>query len=275
MESLTGKLQKLIAYLEGLGSAAVAFSGGVDSSFMLRTAHDVLGEKAVAFTFDTVFSPKKEKAEAEEFCKRYGIRLETVSFDILSEERIAANPADRCYLCKKKMFGLLIKRASESGFEYVLDGSNVDDEGDYRPGLKALAELGVKSPLRYAGFTKSDIRTLSKEMGLPSWDKPSLACLASRFAYGEKITEEKLKAVENSEELIKGYGIKQVRVRVHGDIARIEVEKSDIGMFKGSDISELVCKYLKGSGFSYVTLDLEGYRTGSMNVNLNDKKSAT
>lgn len=265
MEELLKKQNKLISYIKDLGSVAVAFSGGVDSAFLLKTAYDVLGDNVIAFTIVTDFFPEKETEETVTFCRRYGIRQELIIFDILSLDGIRNNPENRCYICKKKIFSLLAEKAAASGLKYIAEGSNVDDEGDYRPGMKAVAELGIISPLRYAGLTKNDIRALAKEAGLYVWDKPSSACLASRFAYGEELTKSKLFAVEKAEDIIRSYGVSQVRVRVHGDLARIETGKDDISKLTGHDISYSVSERLKELGFRYVTLDLGGYRTGSMN----------
>lgn len=264
------KKQKLEQYLWELGRVAVAFSSGVDSTFLLKVAKDVLGEKAIAVTAKSCSFPNRELKEAEAFCEKEGIRQIIFESDELSIEGFRENPKNRCYLCKKELFRKIIKVASECGIENVAEGSNVDDNGDYRPGLIAIAELGVKSPLRYAGLTKEEIRTLSKEMDLPTWDKPSFACLASRFVYGETISEEKLKMVEKAEQLLLDLGFRQMRVRVHGNIARIEVLPEEIGKLTDEKVRNTVYNTLKGLGFDYVTMDLAGYRTGSMNETLSE-----
>ena len=262
------KYEKLKGYLKELGGVAVAFSGGVDSTFLLRTAHDVLGDRAVAVTASSCFVPGREIKEAETYCKENGIRHIVIFADELSVEGIRENPKNRCYLCKRDLFQKFLKRAQEEGLSAVAEGSNVDDEGDYRPGLVAVKELGIKSPLREVGLTKADIRALSRELGLPTWDKPSFACLASRFVYGEPLSEERLAMVERAEQLLLDMGFRQMRVRVHGTVARIEVLPEEISRIMEEANRTVIAQKLKEYGFSYVTVDLTGYRTGSMNETL-------
>ena len=264
-DALHEKQKKLKEYLSELGSVAVAFSSGVDSTFLLRTAHEVLGDKVIAITARSCSFPGRELKEAEEFCKSEGIRHIIIESEELAIEGFRQNPKNRCYLCKKELFTKMKETAAKNGIKYVAEGSNLDDDGDYRPGLQAVAELSIKSPLRHAGLTKDDIRTLSKEMGLDTWNKPSFACLASRFVYGETITEEKLGMVDKAEQLLLDLGFHQVRVRIHGDIARIEVLPEEFGKLTEDKVRNEVGMKFKSLGFGYVTMDLEGYRTGSMN----------
>ncbi len=259
------KLERLRAQLREIGSAAVAFSSGVDSTFLLRVAHEELGENVVAVTARSHSFPKRELDEAAAFCAREGVRHEIIDSEELDIPGFAENPPDRCYHCKKALFGKLIAFAQANGLAAVLEGSNMDDDGDYRPGRRAIMELGVASPLHDAGLTKAEIRVLSKRMGLPTADKPSFACLASRFPYGERITAAGLERVERAEQWLMdaGLGLVQLRVRSHGDMARIEVPPADIPRIAAR--AEEIAAALKSFGFAYVALDLQGYRTGSMN----------
>ena len=262
------KLERLRAQLREIGSAAVAFSSGVDSTFLLRVAHEELGENVVAVTARSHSFPKRELDEAAAFCAREGVRHEIIDSEELDIPGFAENPPDRCYHCKKAIFGKLIAFAQANGLAAVLEGSNMDDDGDYRPGRRAIMELGVASPLHDAGLTKAEIRALSKRMGLPTADKPSFACLASRFPYGERITAAGLERVERAEQWLMdaGLGLAQLRVRSHGDMARIEVPPADIPRLAAR--AEEIAAALKSFGFTYVALDLQGYRTGSLNETL-------
>lgn len=274
MDPIHEKKQKLENYLRELGSLAVAFSSGVDSTFLLKVAKDVLGDKAIAVTAKSCSFPGRELDEATAFCEKEGIRQIVIESGELDIDGFRQNPKNRCYICKRELFTKIIRTAQENGIEYVAEGSNMDDNGDYRPGLMAVAELGVKSPLRYAELTKEEIRELSKEMGLPTWDKPSFACLASRFVYGETISEEKLHMVDQAEQLLLDLGFRQMRVRIHGNIARIEVLPEEIGKLTEEPIRTKVYTTLKALGFAYVTMDLSGYRTGSMNETLDASEKA-
>ena len=267
-EELQEKLNKLKQYIAGLGSLAVGFSGGVDSSFLVAVAHEVLGDRLIAVTGADASVPEREVNEAKEFCKKRGIRHIICKFDPLKEESYRKNSPDRCYFCKHGIFTEVKKIADECGIEYMAEGSNMDDLGDYRPGLRAAAELSVKSPLREAGLNKSEIRIISKAMGLPTWSKPAYACLASRFVYGEEITEEKLHMIDRAEQFLIEHGFFEERVRLHGNLARIEVAPEDIPRLVSDEIRNEIYDEFKKIGFLFVTLDLKGYRQGSMNATL-------
>ncbi len=262
------KLNALKEYIKSLGSLAVGFSGGVDSTFLIFVAHEVLKDKALAVTTVDAAIPERELNDAKEFCAAHGIRHIILKVDPLKIEGYRKNGPDRCYFCKHGLFTEIKKAAEEEGIEYVAEGSNMDDLGDYRPGLKAVEELSVKSPLREADLNKADIREISRAMGLPTWNKPSYACLASRFVYGEEITEEKLKMIDSAEQFLIELGFYEERVRMHGSIARIEVPGADISRLAADDIREAVYKRFKEIGFLFVTLDMHGYKTGSMNATI-------
>ena len=260
------KLKQLQSILTDWGKVAVAFSGGTDSAFLLKAAHDLLGDNVVALTAVSCTLPQREREDAQAFCQREGVRQVLVDPHELDLAEFRSNPPDRCYYCKRGTFSLFRKTAEELGFAIVADGSNADDAGDYRPGMRAAAELGVQSPLRDAGLTKADIRELSRRWGLPTWDKPSAACLASRVAYGEEITAEKMRRVDEAEAFLQDLGFRQARLRVHGDLARIEISPDAFSTLLSC--REEVTAKCKARGFSYVTMDLTGYRTGSMNETL-------
>ena len=257
------KLMRLKKYFEQLGSVAIAFSSGVDSTFLLAVAFEVLGNKAIAVTVQSKTYPARERNEAITFCRERGIPHDIVQTSELDIPGFRDNPPNRCYLCKQHIFTIIREDALKHGITNIAEGSNMDDLGDYRPGLQATAEMGVLSPLREVGLYKSEIRALSKEMGLPTWSKPSFACLSSRFAYGERIDEKRLEMVEKAEDALLSLHILQYRVRIHGTIARIEVAPQDFQ--KVIDHAAWINETLRNIGFSYVTLDLGGYRMGSMN----------
>ena len=260
------KLQKLNNYILAQNSVAVAFSGGVDSTFLLKTAHDVLKDRCIAVTASSCSFPERELNEAKAFCLHTGIRHIVVRSEELEIEGFRQNPRNRCYLCKKELFEKIWDIARREGITAVAEASNTDDDGDYRPGLIAVSELNVLSPLRYAGLSKAEIRELSREMGLPTWNKQSFACLSSRFVYGETISEERLSMVDRAEQFLLDRGFRQVRVRLHGNLARVEVAQDE--MEKLFADRALISSALKIFGFTYVTMDMMGYRTGSMNDTL-------
>ena len=268
MPTLEEKKQTLIRYLQELQSVAVAFSGGVDSTFLLKMAHAVLGERALAVTARSHSFPKRELDETIAFCQREGIRQVLVDSEELDIDGFSGNPVNRCYLCKTALMTHLREVANTEGIQHIVEGSNTDDMGDYRPGLRAIAEHQVKSPLRHTGLSKAEIRQLSKALGLATWDKPSFACLASRIPYGEKIDVSRLGMIDRAEQFLLDLGLKQVRVRLHGKLARIETDSEGMARLMAEANREKVYKALKEYGFSYVSLDLLGYRTGSMNETL-------
>ena len=261
-QDIRNKETTLTERIKAAGKLAVAFSGGVDSTYLLYKAHEVLGDDCIAVTVKSQVLTSEEFEWTSEFCSKNGIRQTVIDFDVFATPEFASNPPDRCYYCKRRIFES-IKNAAQ-GYE-VADGSNVDDTGDYRPGMRAIAELGIASPLKESGLTKSDIRLLSKEAELPTWDHPSAACLASRFAYGEEITNEGLARVAAAEKFIKDMGFSGIRVRVHGDLARVEADPDDVALLAYVRTRKEISEELKRLGFKYVTIDMEGYRTGSMN----------
>lgn len=265
MATLEEKYAALKAELGAMGRVGVAFSGGVDSSLLLKVAHDTLGGNAVALSASLRSVPEFERREAAEFCRANSIEQIICEINELELPAFAANLPDRCYHCKLKVLETLKTAAAKRGITQLVEGSNVDDLSDYRPGRRAVIECGVASPLLNAGLTKAEIRELSARLGLSTFDKPAYACLASRIPVGEQITEEKLRRVERAEEYLMSLGIRQMRVRAHNDLARIEVTPESIELLAASPMREELSHRLKALGFRYVSLDLTGYKTGSMN----------
>lgn len=262
------KFNQLKQYLENLGDAAVAFSGGTDSTLLLAVARDIPGVKTLAITAKTPYMPDWELREAEEFIHKKDIDQVIVTLGI--HESIQNNPPERCYLCKSSLFKALIEAATSRGFTHVMDGTNASDTSDYRPGLRALRELKIKSPLLETGITKDEVREISAELNLPTWNKPAYACLLTRLPFNQPIEEKELKAIEKAEVFLMEKGYKEVRVRKHNNLARIELPIEKIAPFMAQpDLPEIV-NFIKKTGFSYVTIDLAGYSTGSFNQEIPD-----
>jgi uncharacterized protein len=259
------KYKALLSLLKGFDGAALAFSGGVDSTFLLAAAKEALGDRVLAVIGRSPTYPRRELEAAQKLADHIGARYRVVDTDEMQEEAFYKNPPTRCFACKTTLLGIVRDVAEEEGLKEVIEGSNADDTGDYRPGLAAIDELGVRSPLLEVGMTKGEIRELSKEMGLPTWDKPAMACLSSRIPYGEDITLEKLERIEQTENGIRDLGVQHLRVRDHGKVARIELAPNEIARMAAPEMRARLVALAKAAGYQYVALDLEGYRTGAMN----------
>ncbi|MEI7677634.1 MAG: ATP-dependent sacrificial sulfur transferase LarE [Bacteroidales bacterium] len=269
---LQEKYEKLKTIISNTGRAAVAYSGGVDSTLLSKVAFDVLKENSIAVTLVSPMNAQSEMKDAEDLAKEIGITHYMINDDEIEDE-VLANPVNRCYFCKKIEFGRIIEKAAEVGVNVVFDGSNMDDMSDYRPGLQALSELKVISPLRMAELTKSEIRELSHQLGLRSWNKPALACLGSRIPYGERITIEKLTKIDKSEDYLRTLGFVQFRVRSHEKMARIEISPEERSKLFDGDLLDQISRQLKAYGYQYVCMELEGYVTGSLNRVIENKYS--
>jgi uncharacterized protein len=264
--SVKEKHEKLKAIFKDMGKVLVAFSGGVDSTLLLKVAQDSLGDNNVlAVTALSPLYPERELEGVKKVIQTLGARHRVIHSNEMEIPGFSKNPSNRCYYCKSKLFGELRDLAEEETLPFIVEGSTLDDDQDHRPGKMAVQELGIRSPLKEVGLAKAEVRELSKTLGLPTWDKPSFACLASRFPYGEEITEKALKMVDEAEDFLFGLGFKQVRVRHYGNLARIEILKEEIARLMEDSLREKVVGRLKGMGYRYITLDLQGFRSGSMN----------
>lgn len=263
--SIESKEQRLKSIVREMGSALLAYSGGVDSTYLLKICKDILGDHVLAVVATSETYPAQEIRDAQAMAEKIGAPYEIIATEELAREEFTKNPPNRCYYCKTELFSKLQEMAKERGLNWVLDGSNYEDLGDYRPGREAAKELGVRSPLVEAELTKGEIRELSRRLSLATWNKPSFACLSSRFPYGQQITPDKLAQIDAAEQYLRSLGFTQVRVRHHEAIARIEVPRDSFPLLLAGDTAESIARKLKEIGFTYVTVDLQGYRTGSMN----------
>jgi len=267
-DAVAAKYDRLRAVLGALDRTLVAFSGGVDSSFLLRAAHEALGDRVVALTTVSPTNPEEDTATAIALAERLGVEHVVIEADELAIPSYAANPVNRCYFCKDALYAICAAHARERGIATIVDGVNADDLQDYRPGLRAAEEHGTRHPLVEVGLTKAEIRMLSRRLGLPTWDKPASPCLSSRFPYGTEITHERLRMVAAAEAAVRAHGFREVRVRFHGDVARIEVPAAMLSRFADPGLRAAIAAGVRAAGFRHVTLDLEGFRSGSLNAHL-------
>ena len=269
------KWDHLRSLLSEMRTVLLAYSGGVDSSVLLRAAAEILGQNLIAVTAVSETYPAEELHLAKQFTASLGVRHRILQTEELSNDEFSRNAEDRCYHCKHELFGKLRQIAESEGIPWILDGSNTDDQRDFRPGRRAAGEFSVRSPLAESGLSKQEIRDLARRLNLPMWDKPSLACLSSRIPYGTRITPDLVKNIQAAEDVVRSLGIRQVRVRHHGDTARIEVDREDLIRLVSEDARQVIVDSFKALGYAYVCLDLEGYRTGSMNEVITKEKQTS